>query len=354
MSPSVFNCSLEQGQASAMYYLSPVTNISTIYAATIEILGNINLAPSASGLIRQTPMLHPWLPFYAQSISTAQGMGGNMQIVPTNPSPFLVQPSAYVLPQTWHFNINFTQRKYPIYSNAQINIEQTGTYIDDANVTQEYPFYLEYERFVEINQIPDTSTVASQTGQMAFNASNFGNAKVFNAMPRLYLNNARIKMIWHTVPYRYYTSTNSYLKGFVGRVNQQDWNTFALGFFPKGSLLYLGCSPKNYRAVTQGINFVQLTQALDQWSLFCDFELDFLWTNRPRGANPQYPPPVQSGWVPFEHNLQPYLGKAGDPLSGTFLYASTCDVSKRGSTPLWRSYPAQCLFCDPDSADAAF
>jgi hypothetical protein len=350
-SPSSYSCALETGSASMLYYLDSVTDVSVLQEVNEEVLGTINLDP-ATNLQRDVPLLHPWLPMYSTGIASAQGMGGDMQIVSNVISPFISQPSRYVLPSFWKFNINFQLRPYPIYDDVVVDTPVEDTWVRDNGTTQDITYYPEYERFVQIQRQPAPDSVASQTGQLAFNATGLpDNSKPLNAMPRLYLNNAHIKMVWHCIPYRYYTSTNSYLQSFVGRVNQTPFVTNALGTFQSGSLLYLGCTPKPYRSPTQGVDFIQLVGLQDAWEMYMNVELDFLWTRRPLGETPSTTP-TNDNYVVANHNLLPYLGQAGDPLSGSFLYASTCKTQDAGSIPLWKSCPLNLLFNDPDSPDA--
>src|SRR5581483_3263460 len=127
----------------------------------------------------------------------------------------------------------------------------------------------------------------------------------FTAMPKMFLNNELIKLTWYQVPMRYYTSPNSYLRRFRGRVNQNAWNTTNFGNYAAGELLYLGCNLKRYTPPLANAVYV-LQPGLDDFVKYCNLEIMLLYTKRPLGAGPLHAP-GNDNYVVGGHNLNPYF-----------------------------------------------
>jgi len=157
------------------------------------------------------------------------------------------------------------------------------------------------------------------------------------------------------VPYRYVTSSNSYIAGgpnrnWRGRVNQNPWWNW-----PAGSLLYMGYEVKKYSPPFNDIgtypSYLPINGSLSNvgsiigYERLCDIELTFLLTQRymsgSLGAS------ITNGnYVAAGHNLLMNLA------DGKFYYATRPDLTGTNSVqnpPAWFSFPAEVLFTDPDA-----
>ena len=349
-SPSTFGCTMESGRGNGTYYLTGVTDVSDIYTAITELLGDVQYTPGAGPLVRTLPRQHPFLPWYVAGISSMKGIGGNYQLINNPGTPFTSQFTSYALYSEYVINVDFQPRPYPIFDDVYIT-GTSQTWIPETSGganTVNYTSYNEWERFTDIDADPSSDSVTVGVGQMAFNATGLANdAFRFTGMPKMFLNNEMLKLTWYCVPYRYYSSSNSYLRKFRGRVNQNAWNTLAFGYFGVGELLYLGCKPKKFTPPL-GNNTVVLSQGVIDYAKFCNIEMTFLRTIRLLGATPLNAP-TNGNYVAANHHLTPFFGSGTQALSHTFLYTSTVPTSGSSSAPLWLSGPIpECLFLDPD------
>lgn len=347
-SPFSFGCSLESGRASGLYLLSGVTDPSFIGTAIQELLGDVADTVQSGQLNRILPRAHPYLPWYVAGISSFRGVGGNFIQVTNTVNPLSPQLTQWCLYNQYHITVDFQPRMYPVFDNIYVQLVP-GSWFKDNGASQSFTFANEWERFTDIEIAPSPDSVTVQIGQMAFNAVGLPqDAKPFTAMPKMFLNNEMIKLTWYAVPMRYYTSDNSYLRRFRGRVNQNAWNTLTFGNYQPGELLYLGCNLKRYTPPLANQNVV-LMQGLYDFSKYCNIEIMLLYTKRPLGAS-ALNTPTNKNYVVGGHNLNPYFGAGNEALSQTFLYTSTVPSAGTGGAALWRSFPLEILWTDPDDS----
>lgn len=346
---SSFNCSLDQGSATATYILSGVTDPAVFDTVITDILGNVSVGEASPIMQRALPLQHPYLPFYAQSFSM-KGYGSQLTTQTSENFPWFPQVQSWPLYDTYLITVNFTPRNYPVLPDLCTNTGVADNWTQFDGIPQNFTYYPEYERFCYPIIEPSADAVTVQVGQMAFNAVGLvENSKPFMGAPRKFLNNDSFKIRWMCVPMSYYTSTNSYLKRFKGTVNQLALSSYNLGDFEPGQLLYMGAHPTPFTPPWP--NSDSVVNGVSTFERFCHIDLIFSFTTRTRGADPLNPP-TNANLIAAHHNLQPYFGSGGDALSGGFLYASSTPTSGAHSYPLWPSAPHQLLFCNPDSSDA--
>jgi hypothetical protein len=348
--PTTVQASMETGRAQELYLLEEVTSVDTLYDAIKELIGDVQTFPNTDGkLTRTLPRQHPFMPWFASDMSF-RGVGG-LYIPETNPYiPFSPRIDNWCLYNKYEFTVQFQPRPYPVVSDQYIGDAVDGDWFPFENggtTIENFKYWKEYERFVNLEEVPTSDTVTLQYGNLVFDAIGLPqDARPFVASMKQFLNNSMMKMTWWQVPYTYWTATNSYLKSFRGRVNQNELATHSMGTFPRGSLLYLGCNAKSYTPPLGNNQTTLPGTNIPDFTKYCNIEMQFLNTQRTRGADPLNPI-NNSNAVAQGHNLQPFLGTASDTLNATFLYAATSPTSGPNSFPLWKSCPMELLWTNP-------
>jgi hypothetical protein len=171
-----------------------------------------------------------------------------------------------------------------------------------------------------------------------------------------------LKVKWYQAPYRFITSTNSYIAGSAarnwrGRVNQNPWWNWRAG-----SLMYMGYSVTKYSPPFNEVgsypSYVpRSTDPLNvgtviHYERLCDIELTFLLTNRYRSGS--LGAGISNGnYVAAGHNLLPNLA------DNNFYYGTRTPLNADGTSgtpsvqnpPAWYSFPLEALFSDPDASN---
>ena len=141
-------------------------------------------------------------------------------------------------------------------------------------------------------------------------------------------------MTWIGIPWRYVTSSKSWITSLLCRINQNDW-----WLWKKGQLLYLNYDIHKYTAAVpslETIDEIVTTQKL------CNVTFTFLLAMRPPRDAPTMPLANQN-WVSAGHNLMPwYQDRTG------FFYISADSTVAAQQYPPWNSAPYELLFTDPD------
>ena len=350
LSPTSIGCSLESGKSTITYLLeNPVVDQSQndLQAAILEILGSVNYPASADGRLARTPPLaHPLFPFWmAVAIPGIKGLG---EFTKTDAVPgFEVAPfPEFALYKNYWLSVEFQPLPFPVCNDVVIQV-RTGGWYDDTSTTGTpsrgiYRYAEEWNRFTDYDFTPQFENITAQKGNMKFNCSaNPPNTHTFPAMPRVFLPNQMLKITWYRVPYRFITSTNSYITRMVGRVNQNPWNNGIQQFAP-GTLLYLSYNAKRY---TPPIQTQIWNGDVFTYEKYVNLEFVFSYTTRLAGATVSTAPPSQN-FIAAGHNLQNWL--SGDRK---FYYVESAPTTGSGiqKTPIWRSAPIELLFTDPDS-----
>lgn len=359
LSPSSGNFSNQSQTASGTYLFSNPT-FDQLRLSIIDLLGYTGTTPTDGRIKRTLPVRHPgWQWLFADSCSP-QGVGSTFSTVTIAAGPYPATLPSMPLYASYHYRVNFSQRPYNVWQDNDISLtDGTGYQKDGTSYT--YKFANEWQRFTTFDMYPTNQFITAQQGQMVFRASGSGGAVqpnliTFQDSPKLYLPDSILKVRWYQVPYRYLTSSNSYLTKFIGHINQTNFgpNNVDGGYGPylAGSLLYLGANPTatytppipdpGLLAFNKGNGFVR--------SRLCDLELSFLYTARTIGtvtANTPDMSAVNANWIVAGHNLLPWL------TTRKYYYATTYDpVSPSTNTkwfPSYNSFPFQLLFTDPDA-----
>lgn len=350
--PSTAGFSPDGGRAVSTYLLDsanpgPVT--ATILADTVtELLGTTEYALGTGGLKRTPPKAHPMFPWlYASSISSIRGIGEFTTVdntAPGAPAIALDVPTLdkYALYDQYLLTVEFLPRMYPIVVDD--NIQQLGFqwYPETGGGTTVKPFiyYPEWQRYLDVNVQTQNDNITGQQGTMAFESTTVGiDLHTLQSGARMYLPNEIITYTWFGVPYRYMTSSKSYINRWRGRINQNSFLGPGGQVFGVGSLLYLSASPMKYTPSVPKLVTGENGTDIFSSDKLCNIVFTFLATYRtatdlkPANANKNY---VQGG-----HTLLPYLPDR------KFHYAVSSTADK---TPAFLSYPMELLFTDPDLA----
>ena len=306
---------------------------------------------------RVMPAGHPQFPFlYVKNLDSVEGVG----YAPNQFQPAMVTPTSgytnaaaaapplpnWALYKYYDFKCSFG----PLYGGAaivpdsELTIISALPYYDDGGIQRTATVVNEWQRFVDYGRFPINDFATFQQGQMVFQTTGIdqlstrANGSKYPAMPKIFLPNSLIKLIWYGVPHRYITSPNSYLSRYVGRVNQ---NAFA--DWQSGQLLFMNANPTRYQMpippALAGISTFSTTK-------LCNIEMTFLMTSRVSPDAPALAP--NRSWVTAGHNLLPWF------KDRRFHYAHGQDNVATNQVPSWLSFRFELLFCDPDYEQDGF
>jgi hypothetical protein len=224
----------------------------------------------------------------------------------------------------------------------------------DGSAGFNYRFAEEWLRYTWWTETPSNNFVSATVGGSRFRTTDPAkpapqlNGTLFQDTPKLYLPDSIVQCKWYNVPYRYLTDQNSYLKRFIGRINEHDFMNY-----PPGSLLYLGPNPEVKMPMIQTVlDLISDEDGLDQTRMM-DVTLNFLYTQRvcsdpPGAAEVMFT--SNKNRLPFGHNLFPNF------LTRKFHYVTAFDgentVTAADQTkwePFIKAIPFQMLFTDPQT-----
>lgn len=352
--------------ATAPYITTPVT-FDDMPNRLIDVLGytgtKIQDGANAGKINRVLPLRHPQYQWLFADWFRPRGVG--ISAILTTPSP---GQGSSIIPQfplyaTYDADISFSQRDYNSWQDADIKAYADTGYKKDGS-SYSYTYATEWLRFCIFELAGLNTFINAQQGQMKFRASGSGGSAQPDGLqyqdnPRLFLPDSALKVKWYAVPYRYLTSANSYLRNFIGHINQYDWgdtqtsNTPAFGPYKAGSLLYHGARPLAiYSNVVpdEGLLAFNMSNGFSR-SRVCDLELEFTFTARTIGSDSGNVPDMSSvnkNWIVAGHNLLPWL------TTRKFYYATTFDPANPATQASWfptyNSFPFSLYFTDPDAA----
>ena len=378
VSPSHATISMKDGNHTLSYRLT-IPNFTSVGGPQLAVeylqqlvplmIGTVFTTPSSPRLSRVLPVCSPLYPsFYASSISNLRGIG-QMQMVATNTfskttaqaTPDGPQPMPYlaVYPQ-YYFDVDFSPRPYAALYDASVAVNEVTWWLpptSSTNVNTGQPITsklaTEWVRFTEFDIVPQNENITGTVGRLKLNTTDpKGPIDAFApGMAKILLPNQLLRMRWHQVPLSWYISANSYLRQYVGYLNQADWYTVGGSqLFPAGSLLYLGCNPEPYTSPVLQLQAWASGNFTD-WKL-CTMTLTFLVTSRisaQYNGSPDVPTPGNPNFITAGHNLLPWF-------QGNRLYYYTTLISKIRSgmttitnvAPPWFSIPFDLLFTNPN------
>lgn len=341
-SPGGASFSTRGGRASLVLDVSS----AELGEAILDLLGTVKSGDDGR-LVRTLPRAHPqytWM--YASQISNIQGVGPSAKV---SSEVGLEAPSLsfYEQYQKFRLTVQFEPRAYGVVSDDYI---ETGsmTWTDISGYTTSQitsKWAAEWNRFTTVDFDPKPELATAQQGQMYFATSGAdirppGTAPhgvSFGGTPTVYIPRAQVRVKWHQVPYRYVTSSNSYIVKYIGRINQGQWYGY-----PTGSLLYTAVSVDRYtppipeRDAILGNSYFSLER-------YCDIEFQFDYSPRTQSS---VPTPTNANWIASGHNLLPWL------TDRSFYYAISPGKADPNDETKWvpryLSFPFDLLFSDPD------
>lgn len=365
--------------ASAPYYTEP-TAFADMPNRLIDVLGYTGTksleGDNAGKINRVLPLRHPQYQWLFADGFRPRGKGANSTTVTPSPGPGSSIIPQFPLYNVYTCDISFSQRDYNSWQDKDIKVYSrtgsSGGYKKDGTA-YDYSFATEWLRFTTFEMLPLNNFINAQQGMMRFRAFGGGGSWApasgpdgiqYQDSPRMYLPDSALKVKWFQVPYRYLTSPKSYLRKFIGHINQNDWGdvqtsaTPAFGPYKAGSLLYHGARPTAiYSNVVpdEGLLAFNMTNGFSR-SRLCDLELDFTYTARTfdayavaNGYVPDFSG-VNKNWIVAGHNLLPWM------RTRSFVYASTFDTNSPSTQASWypsfNSFPFELLFMDPDATNA--
>lgn len=353
VSQSTAGFSLHEGKASLPLYLfgsqyqSGQAALTDVQSAITTILGNVNTAKADGRLQRTLPVAHPLYPWlYASSINRIFGFGvpyknpGQSQLE----APAMPNFTAY---PNYEFAVEFTNRPYVLAQDASVPLLTSQTFYDTIGTKQTTNIAGEWVRYANWWYERKFDSLTARQGFLRFRAANGGavNNVHYPDMPRLFLPDSVLHVVWHQVPYRYITSTNSFIDNLLGYVNQ---NNFTI--WKPGELLYIGYTAIPYTPPVQQLDqqYTGQTGYIYSAEKWVDVEFMFLRTKR-KIASPGelYGSLSNKNWIQAGWNLLPWLQ---DRL---FHYATTVgaspDTDQSKWNPLFLSTEFGLLFTDPDA-----
>ena len=360
VSPASASFTERSQTASAPYITEPVA-FKDLPNRLIDVLGytgtRVLSGENAGKLNRVLPLRHPQYQWLFADSFRPRGVGTDNALVTPSPGPGSAIIPQFPLYKTYECDISFSQRDYNCWQDKDVKLVTDTGYRKDGT-SYAFTFANEWMRFCKFESSPMNNFISAQQGAMKFRNGGTGLAPdgfQYQDAPRMYLPDSALRVTWLGVPYRYLTSPNSYLRKFVGHVNQQDWGDepdgAKYGPYKAGALLYHGARPVNIRqnvvpdegllaASTGGNGFAR--------ARVCDLELDFTITERTVGDPANAPTFANKNRVVAGHNLLPHLGRRAFFYATTFDDAAPTDQAKW--VPSFNSFPFSLLFTDPDAA----
>lgn len=337
VSPGSAGFSLEGGKAS----LPILIDFDNLEDSLQDILGSCEAAGTGR-LSRVTPRAHPqftWL--YADAISNIQGVSPVEQLEAENhleASPM----SVYTKYRKYICNVSFSSRPYSVLTDDSI-VEGTVEWTDSDGVEQTSVYATEWLRYTEWNYEPGLELLIGTQGMLKLrgNTGVAPDGVVAPGMPSIRIPKTILRVRWHHVPYEYVYSTNSYVRSFLGRVNQTAW----AGFAP-GTLLYTACGITAYtppfpKRFIDDSGFIRFSA-----KKLCTIEFMFEIAERSMAAGVTPTAPASVNYIQAGHNLVPWFGNR------QFYYVSTTDNTADSDNtkryPIYFSVPFELLFSDPD------
>ena len=381
LSPTQLGATEKEGRHVSTYLVNDIKSVDDIQNFLFDAIGGTypfqpawSVAGQSTGPMQrlmplQSPVMSQW---YCSNTPSLRGVGqfSRVPIVAgedTNGNQLL----EFALYNYYWATIEFTPRPYAVVPDNGIPNDNpvnavginAGGWVNDAGVFTSAKFPAEWLRYTFFDQDPQNDSITFNQGQLLFKTANGlipGNYPFVNKV-QIFLPNQMIKFRWFGVPYRYISSPKSYLNKYLGRINQLSWNGYA-----PASLLYIGYKPTIYtpsmpytQPIDPSLPTIQVPVRL------CNIEFYFLLTTRviaplkdPTTLQPAVPampemPPfpvpgnqsiIAQGW-----NLQPW----NDRLFHYVQSSITTSPPGFGSfvtltTPVWKSFPIQALFQDPD------
>ncbi len=348
----------EQGKAQVTYRVTgtpdgtPPTQDDLDGVLRALIGGVNNIAPVATGwggsnlngrIDRVLPPVHPFQ--NVLSLSAIESCVGVTEVHEEEDAIEVpgLDPITFSYPNYLQYVIkaSFDKRPYFLRPNDLIPTGD-GVYYTPAGTPRPYYYAAEWLRFTVQACSPRDDTATATYGMMSFfTASGLApNNAQYLGSPFVPLGNWNVEMTWMQVPARYLLDVDvdgvlfrSYLKRFIGTINQYDFYGF-----PAGSLQYLGASPQFYipnnpTFTKQGLG---LDSGLDQ-DLLMNVKLRFLYTAREGTDLPDRTAFVNRNQVPAGHNLQPNFADR------KFYYT----VSQTDFSPTYQSFPFELFWTDP-------
>lgn len=369
-----FMFSQEGGGASGLWGVdipSPSgTTAATIEEAVKDIIGYTNPFTGTQQLQRTLPYTNPAFPqLTAFRIASIQGVGQkNARVVPARGTniPGGARPiSDFLCYGHYDFKVDFSTRNYPMlpdlffapkrgtYAPPPPSSSVTASTAPAQPATINFQYAPEWGRFCDWEYTPQNNSIQAQSGQFRFSRRGKKDGPVFNSPPWMYLPDLTLKIVLFQVPYRWITSSKSYIARpqWVGRINQNDWWNWRAG-----SLLYQGFNVKRFTPPFNDVEYYKdLTgSTYAAFAKLCDVELLFTFTGRKAFTSQEGPPdPYFTNWVAAGHNLQPFFGNV-DGFTPGFHYVRGEDTGNPNQewkwVPPWSSFPVEALFSDPDAA----
>lgn len=293
-------------------------------------VGSVDTVAGEGGLARTLPLAHPRFPWlFCDRIASVRGLGNHTL---TSAASDLEAPAAtqYAEYDNYRVQVEFTPRPYAVLPDTDI-VLGTSTWTDENGNTQTVRSATEWERFTEWMEDPITEVITAQNGSLKF-ATSAGDPNNIPVPGGPIMRAPRVDIVcrWHQVPYRYITSSNSYLKRYQGFINQ-----FAWAGYPAGSLLFKGTrvpklNPPPFPARVRA--YGTTTFSIER---IATIELLFEYVNRTQS---NVPAAASANYITSGHNLLPWFGDR------KFYY-----VVGTGNVPTYFSVEFSALFADPDA-----
>jgi hypothetical protein len=364
--PGSVNLSIKGGKAKMSYWWTS-TDVDDFSALGRLILGTVAAdAAGGANLNRGLPLRHPRFPsLFAESIGDFAGLGSKF-IKETSAAPEGA-PVSYQFPEyarypEYRIDVEFANRLYPVLSDAELGATTVLDWNDDngsgVDVAKKCWKTLEWNRWCWATGGPKENLLTAKQGQMVLDTwdPSAGGMKfqVFPDMPKLALPDGAVKFTWFEVPYNFVRPTiggMSFFQQYMGRVNQfpfLNWNA--------GELLYITIQPRPYTTPLLPAGAVE-PQTLCDIDILCletSRAMAVLDTEPPAPTGPSPPAAAQGrlyNWLAAGWNLQPWwydrqfhyahVGNLGNwPLGST--------VPLNRQIPVWRSFPFEILFSNPN------
>lgn len=346
LSPSTAGLSLTGGRAVMVQDVDDIEDIDDLREVLADLIGTTLQGVTDGRLQRLPPKAHPvFRSWVVSSITTIQGFG-EPDFLEVDAELEVPAIPSYALYPSYRLTLEFAPRPYSPLQDAAIPTVTGESYYNDDDVAVGMTYAKEWLRYVDVEVQAVESYLEGRKGQMKFRTGSGttpGGAPgvQFAAAPRMYLPDSLIKIRWYQVPYRYVSSSSSYLRRFKSRVNQTAIEIQDHSWGP-GELLFMGYSFARYTPPLPETN--EFAPGMFATEKLVDIELTFLETRR---SGTDVPTPSNRSWIAAGHNLLPWLKER------KFYYAtqglkSADDANTAKWVPTFLSAPYQLLFTDPD------
>lgn len=306
---------------------------------------------STGALARTLPVAHPAFPWlYLKNVDNVVGVSF-VEKIDADPDGQLDAPVMpyYANYTEYEVTATFEPRPYAVLSDDTIEQYSLTYYGPDDTGTgggETLNGYYEWYRYTEWLRMPAAEYLTADIGQFVFaNPGGAGDTtgpsdrtSAGKGQTRFLVPSSTWKVNWYRVPYSYVLSTNSYFDGYMGHVNQFEWE----GFDPGEALMQAINVTRVYPPPFPEFDEYEGRSVVSQAKL-CDIEFVIHAVERTI-ATPVTP--LNRSHIAGGHNLVAFAP------NGKYYYAENFRANTTAAgqgKPIYPSVPFDIFFQNPDA-----